>query len=147
LLIGEREFRLSFRGDKGQRIEKGVLDGGGAPAVVVIPRGPGSILWSPLPVELAEQGDASVALYDDALKRAGVAPVVRSEARDPSVLVFSTVFHDTILVTLVSEAGRDRSVRLVHAATGSVVPVTVPAQRAAMLLIVKSTGKVVSTLQ
>jgi hypothetical protein len=145
LRIGDREFRLSYRGDKGQRLEKGVLAGGEIPSVASIPRGRGVILWSPLPVELAEQTEPTAALYDEALKRAGVVPVLRTQERDPALLVFSTVFHDTILVTLLSESDRDRSAKLVHAASGSVVPVTVPAGRALLMFVHRTTGSVLAT--
>jgi hypothetical protein len=147
LRAGGKLLRLGYRGDKPQRLEKGVVEGAAEPGLVVIQRGRGSILWSPLPVELAEDPDPTTALYEDALYRAGVLPAVRLASPDPSLLVFPTVFHDTILVTLVAESDRTIDAALIHGATGTSVRATVPAQRAAMLLLERATGRVIDTME
>lgn len=144
--IGGKEFRLSYRGDKGQRVEKSVMEGGGPASVAAFPRGRGTILWSPLPVELAEQIEPTVALYDEALRRSGITAAVRTEERDPSLLVLPTVFHDTILVTILSESDRETSTKILHRETGVSVPLTLPPQQATMLFLDRKSGRLLSKM-
>lgn len=140
LTIGGAAFRLSFRGDKIQRLEKAVIAGGGMPAVMTFPLGTGRVIWSPLPVELAEQIEPTVALYELALQSSGVVPALATKERDPSILVLPTLFEEVILATIVSESDMPKNIALIHRATGAAIAVELPPQKGTMLVLDRATG-------
>ncbi|MBI3112724.1 MAG: cellulase family glycosylhydrolase [Ignavibacteriales bacterium] len=146
LSIEGREFRLSFRGEKIQRMEKAVVAGDPVQTVHVIPVGKGKLLWSPLPVEVSESVEASVELYKLALREAGIAPVFRLEHDDPSVLIIPTVYDETILYAMVSERDGDARVQLTDGETQTGITVTVPAQRPVLFFVDRRDGTIVSSL-
>ena len=144
VVIGRKEYHLSYRGDKLQRLEKSVLEGGGVPALSTIRRGKGKILWSPLPVESSDTPDTIAALYRFALKEAGVVAPCEVEQQNPSVLIAPTVFNDTVLYTLVSECDRDTDIRWTHRKSDTPLTITVRAQRTALVFVDRKTGKVLA---
>ncbi len=146
LAIDGKEYQLGFRGDKLQRIEKAVVSNANKPEVVTFSRGKGKIIWSPLPVELAEDIDPTVALYSYALKEAGCQPVFSREEKNSSVLIVPTVFEDAVLYTYVSESDRDTEVRITHVETNTPLRVHVTAQRTVMMFIQRNNGNIISTL-
>ena len=146
LSIDGREFRLSFRGEKIQRLEKAVVKGDSAPTVHVIPMGKGKLLWSPLPVEVSESVEPGVELYKLALRDAGIAPVFRLEHDDPSILIVPTVFGKAVLYTIVSERDQDAQVQFIHLETQTRISVTVPAQRPVLFFVDRKDGTIVSSL-
>jgi hypothetical protein len=143
LAIEGTVYRLSYRGQKPERLEAAVVAGEAGAGVRVVTQGQGRIIWAPLPVELAEQPDATVALYALALREARVAPLFTTDGPDPSVLVLPGVFGGQVLFTIVSESSEDKEVRLVPAGTESTVSVKVPAQRAVLVWVDRTTGRVI----
>jgi hypothetical protein len=144
LIIGRKEYRLSYRGDKLQRIEKSVVDEGKTPSISVVRRGRGRILWSPLPVENSDTPDTTAALYRYALKEAGVTTVCETDQQNPSVLLAPTVFNEAVLYTLVSECARDTEVTWTHRESNVPVRIIVRAQRSAHVFLNRKTGKVLA---
>jgi hypothetical protein len=146
ITIGRKEFRLSYRGDKLQRIEKSVVDDGKMPAVSIVPRGQGKILWSPLPVESSDTPDTTAALYRFALKEDAMISACEVEQQNPSVLIAPTTFKEVVLYTLVSECDRDTDVAFVHRESNTPLKFTVRAQRSALVFVNRKTGKVLAQL-
>jgi hypothetical protein len=144
IVIGRKEYRLSYRGDKLLRIEKSVVNAGDIPAVATIRRGKGKILWSPLPVEISDTTDTTAALYRYALKEAGVVSTCEVEQQNPSVLIAPTSFNEVVLYTLVSECDRDTDVTFTHRESNTPVSITVRAQRSALMFVNRKTGKVLA---
>ena len=146
LSIGGTEYQVSYRGDKIQRIEKAVLEKNVSGNVLVLSHGRGKIIWSPLPVEISDSVEPCVALYEYALKEAGLSPVFTVEKKDPSVLILPNVFKESILYTCVSECDRDSEVRLTDKETKTAVTVAVPAQRVALVFLNRKTGEILAKL-
>ncbi len=147
LRIDGTSFRLNYRDDKMQRIEKAVVAGQDGPSVMTIERGKGKILWSPLPVELSEPVEPNVALYTYALKLAGIVPEFTMDEPDPSVLVSPTVFGDNVLLTLVSEGDRETVVSLLHSISGRRLSVALHPQKGTMLLLDRTKGTTLAALE
>jgi hypothetical protein len=142
LRIGEQEFRLSFRGDKLQRVEKAV--GEKMNELLVRQEGEGKILWTPFPVELSESIEPTVALYRYALVQANIQPYVISENKNASVLIYPTIFADAVLYTIVSESGKDESVKFTQRESNTVFEIAVPAQKSLLMFVGRSNGKILS---
>ena len=144
LAIDGRQYHLGYRGDRIERLE--VPDT--PPAVYRIARGRGAIVWATLPVELAESPDATVALYRSALDGAGVRPPVEVVPADPSVFVGTSVFADSLLVALASEAGVEQvfevSVRAARPASPA-TRVVLPGGRAVLLVFSRADGRLVGS--
>jgi hypothetical protein len=136
-------LRLSYRNLKIQRVEKAIVAGGSPAGVVRAPLGRGSLIWSPLSVELAEQTEPTVALYRYALARAGIEPAFELERDDPGVLAYPAIYRDAVLYALVSELGTATTVALGDRETGSLVQASLGPGRAALALLDRRDGKLV----
>ena len=143
LTIGDTAYQLSYRGEKLERVEASVVAGEGGAHVHVVARGQGRIVWVPLAVELAEQIEATVALYQLALREAQVAPLFTTDRPDPSVLVLPAVFGGRVLFTIVSESSVEKEVGFTPAGTQSRVSIKLPAQRAVLVWVDRATGRVI----
>lgn len=117
----------------------------GPSAAVRVPIGRGEILWSPLSVELAGDDGATVELYRWALGRARLVPAFTVEGVDASVLVHAATYHGAVLFTLVSEVSRSSLVRLRYGDRD--FDVTLPGERAALLLVARSDGRLLARYQ
>jgi len=146
LRIGEIEYRLSYRGEKIQRVEKAVVRRDEKPAVITIPHGSGKLIWCPLPVELSETVEPTVELYRYALRQAGIAPVCNVEPVNSGVIVIPAIFEDTVLYTLISECDRDTDILVTHLELKTELKISVPAQRIAMTFIDRRSGKVLGKM-
>ena len=144
VIIGRKEYRLCYRGEKLQRLEKSVVKEGEIPALSIIRRGKGKILWSPLPVENSDTSDTAAALYRYALKEAGVESTCEVEQQIPSVLIAPMVFNEAVLYTLVSECDRDTEAKWTHRESNTPMSITVCAQRTALVFVHRTTGKVLA---
>ena len=123
----------------------GARDSVGPSAAVRIPIGRGEILWSPRSVELDKDDAATIELYRWALGRARLEPAFTVEGADASVLVHAAAYHSVVLFTLVSEGPRAAVLRLRHG--GREFEVTLPAERAALLLVGRRDGRVIASYQ
>lgn len=164
IAISGRVYLLRFEGEKIQRIEKGRIrsasarpgpleasrvqdqtKGQEASTVLVKRVGSGSLLWSPLPLELGDSMEALVAFYRMALALARVGPVFSATPRTPSVLVLPSVFRDVVLYTFVSEIDRDTSLQITHLETRTRFPVNIAAGRTAMMIVDRRNGKLLTS--
>jgi len=132
---------VRYRGEKMQRIEAAVTDG--EPAVREVPLGRGRLLWSPLPLEVSDDGAPTAALYRFALGRSGVAPLFTTDAPS-SILVYPARYAQHTLYTVVSETSRDLGVQVTDAETGTSLRARVAGGRAALILIDRQTGSEVA---
>lgn len=137
--IGPQVFTTRFEGEKIQRVEKSVFP---RTRVLYQPYGLGHFIWSPLPLELGDSMTALSAFYTYALKQARISPVFSASPHSPSVLVVPSLFRDVVLYTFISEVDRDTTMRVTHLETGTRFPVTVRADRTAMVLIDRQSGKI-----
>jgi hypothetical protein len=142
LHIDDDVASLSYRGDKFQRLEKAVVNGDEAARVAKLSIGRGTLIWSPLPVELAEQVEPTVSLYRLALAQADIAPVFSMVRPDPGALVYPAVYRDAVIYGLVSELGTAMSLEITHNETRTPVQVSLPAQRAALVAIDRNDGRI-----
>ncbi|MGH9967451.1 MAG: cellulase family glycosylhydrolase, partial [Pyrinomonadaceae bacterium] len=145
IFIGERPYHIRYEGEKIQRIEKAGVRSDRTSRVLVQPVGQGRLIWSPLPLEVGESLSPVVAFYRLALKQAGVSPLFRVDPDTPSILVLPSRFAEGTLYTFVSESDRNTQVRLRDMETGTQLALTVPAQRALLVLIDRRSGRVVGS--
>jgi hypothetical protein len=147
ITISGREYLVRFEGEKMQRLEK-VVDQSLRPPVqpMNFSFGTGRALWSPLPLELGDSMAALVAFYDLALSTAGISPIFTATPRTPAVLILPSLFRDVVLYTFVSETDRDTQMEVTHLESRTRFPVSVPAQRTALVLLERKTGKIIGRL-
>jgi hypothetical protein len=140
-----REYLVRYEGEKLQRLEKAWLappeNAPVSPHIGV--SGAGKFVWSPLPLELGDSMPALVEFYRMALSQAGISPVFRAVPNTPAVLILPSVFRDVVLYTFVSEIGRDTRMQVTHLESRTRFNVMVPAQRSAMVLIDRKTGRLI----
>jgi hypothetical protein len=144
LMIAAAEYRLGYREDKLQRLDKAVIEGNSPAKVLLIHVGKGTVLWSPLPVELAEDVEATVALYRLALRTAEVAGVCSAESIDRSVLLLPAVYDEAVLFALVSEGSENVRCTFTHHESSRTFTVDVPARRTAMAFVRRKDGEIIS---
>ena len=123
------------------------VDGAGDDVTVrKIAHGKGKILWVADPVELTEDYSPATALYAWALAEAGVAPAYQQlQPLSPGVLAFPTLLPDAVLYSFSSESMDSSEVDLVDAFTHARLHFLLPAERGAVLLLDRATGKVLSS--
>lgn len=134
LTFDGKEYRVGFRGDRLQKVEKFVAAGDATPAVRILPSGRGRIIWAPLPVEAGDAIETVAALYRFAATTAGLRGAVEVRTPDPSVLVRPVVCRETVMVAFVSEAGTPRTISGKLAESGATFSLTVPARRSVIRL-------------
>ena len=146
LTLGGLDYVIRYEGEKMQRLEKAVISSSSKPErPVTFVSGPG-ILWSMLPLELNDSMPAVVAFYKLAMTRAHVAPIFTAIPRNPAVLILPSLFRDVVLYTLVSEIDRDTRMQVTHLESRTRFSALVPAQRTAMVLLERKTGKIIGRL-
>ncbi len=146
LSIEGTEYRVSYRGDKLQRIEKAIVDRATIPSVMTLPHGKASILWSPLPLEVSDLIDPTVALYNFALRAANISPVFTVGKADPSILILPSLFADSIMYTFVSESDRDTEIALTDNQTRTELKTLVAARRTMVIFLDRRSGKILAKL-
>ena len=145
--IDGREYLTRYDGEKMQRIEKAVIQGSDLPVrPVPLVQGSGRIVWSTVPLELGDSMTALVAFYKHALAHARVGPVFTASPQTPAVLILPSVFRDVVLYTFVSEIDRDTRMTVTHLGSKTRFNVLVPAERTAMVLLERRTGKVIGRM-
>jgi hypothetical protein len=107
--------------------------------------GKGRIFWTAYPVELAEGSDAAANLYSYVAAKVGIAPLYdMAEAISPGVLVYPVVLEDSVLYVMESDSADDTNIDLRDKLTGTRVTLRLPAQHAALALVVKQAKAVVA---
>jgi hypothetical protein len=147
ILIDGREYLVRYEGEKMQRLEKAVDKSLAPPGQLFnLPFGSGRFLWSPLPLELGDSMAALVAFYNLALSTTGVSPIFTATPRTPAVLVLPSLFRDAVLYTFISETDRDTQMQVTHLEARTPFTVSIPAQRTAMVLLERKTGKIIGRM-
>jgi hypothetical protein len=76
-----------------------------------------------------------------------VAPLfAMTSGDDAGVLVWPALYRDAVLYTFVSERARPTAIRLTDRTSGAVIDATVPAGRAAMVLVERGSGREIRRL-
>jgi Beta-galactosidase len=140
-IAGQRHL-VRYEGEKMQRIEKVVLPDD---EPLVVRQGSGSIIWSHLPLELGDSITALAAFYRQALTQAHIPPAFIATPRGAEILILPSVFRDVVLYTFVSEGNKNTRTMVTHLESQSEFTVLIPAQRTAMVLVDRKTGKVLAT--
>jgi hypothetical protein len=143
--IAGRQHLVRYEGEKIQRIEKAVVDSVNPAKVLSRALGAGRFIWSPLPLEPGDSIEAVAAFYRLALSQAGVFPKFRLAPDTPALLVLPSIFENVMLYTLVSEADQDIPVTLIHLEAQTRFTLTVPAERTALLLIDRKSGRLIAS--
>jgi len=131
--IAGKAVRLTFSDLKIQRVEKAVVEGD-APHIRAVSLGRGRLIWSPLPVELADQVDPTVTLYRYALGQVDTHPRFTLEPDDPGLLVYPAVHQSAVLYAIASELAVPRRLTLTDRVWGTHANVEVPAGGAVLQL-------------
>jgi hypothetical protein len=109
-----------------------------------------------VPLEAGDENEPVAAFYNYALKLANVTRIFTTSLPnpttlvpggfvDPTVLVRPTIFAQAALYTFLSEADRYADLVVRHYEAKNSFTVTIPAQRALLLLVERKTGQVISS--
>lgn len=146
--IGNDEFLLRYEGEKMQRLEKAVDRSSlGQPVQPLnVPYDTGRLVWSPLPLELSDSMPALAAFYNFTLSVTRISPIFTVTPLTPGVLVLPSLFREVVLYTFISETDRDTQMQVTHLESRTPFPISIPAQRTAMVLLERRTGKIIGRL-
>lgn len=135
--IGGKVFTLDFRrgceyGDA-ENFLRATVTGetyqDGAFGVKVYPVGKGKVIYCPLPLELAENRDAALALYEMAFKEAGITPkVYETEPGKEAVLIHAIVYGGCTSYTVVND-GPQETIRIKDLRSNTELRMQLPAGR------------------
>ena len=140
--IAGQQHLVRYEGEKMQRIEKVVFP---HDEPLIVRQGSGFIIWSHLPLELSDSMTALAAFYRVGLAQARISPIFSAAPRRPDILILPSVFRDVVLYTFVSESNVTTRTVVTHRETRTQFRVLVPAQRTAMVLIDRKSGKILAT--
>jgi Cellulase (glycosyl hydrolase family 5) len=148
ITISGQEYRVRYEGEKMQRLEKAVdRSSSGQPVQPFnVPYDTGRLVWSPLPLELGDSMSALAAFYNFALSATRISPIFAVTPRTPDVLVLPSLFRDVVLYTFVSETDRDTQMQVTHLESRTPFTVSIPAQRTAMVLLERKSGKIIGRM-
>ena len=135
-------IHLSYSGDRITYGERGVLKDDRT--FIEFSYGAGRILYSALPLELADQLDEVGRIYKYAMKRAGVGAVYETSCEDPGILICPTQLPDATLYVLTSESAGTAPVIFRDKLSGEDFRVKLAPGRAALLLIGKN-GRILAS--
>jgi len=129
-----RVYRCAYPGDKISRVEKAVMDDE-AFTLLEAPHGNGRILWTGLPLELAET-DALAVVYQRALEIAGLQSNVRLESNSiPALMLVAQPVEGGTLYCAVNEGGSTYSAAFTDILSGQSFALTLPSERGAMAFV------------
>ena len=148
ITINGQEYRVRYEGEKMQRLEKAVdRSSSGQPVQPFnVPYDTGRLVWSPLPLELGDSMGALAAFYNFALSATRISPIFAVTPQTPDVLILPSLFRDVVLYAFVSETDRDTQMQVTHLESRTPFSVSVPAQRTAMILLERKTGKIIGRM-
>ncbi|MGD0591212.1 MAG: hypothetical protein ABSA44_10505 [Bacteroidota bacterium] len=135
-------IHLSYSGDRITYGERGVLKDDRT--FIEFSYGAGRILYSALPIELADQLDEVGRIYKYAMKRAGVGAVYETSCKDPGILICPTQLPDATLYVLTSESAGTAPVTFRDKLSGEDFRVKLAPGRAVLLLIGKN-GRILAS--
>lgn len=108
--------------------------------------GTGHIFWASSPVELSEDLDSIATLYTAAAAKAKVKNLFTVKSAVPSgILIYPQEFADHTLYIFSSETGAAQSISIRDAASGKDINFQLAPQRAALIFVRKSDGKILGS--
>lgn len=134
-------LQLTYGGDKTTFLTRALLPDGKEWSETKL--GKGTVLFSPLPLELNDHLQAIGNVYRYALKKAGVTSAYSTDMQDPGILICPTEFPRATLYVLTSESDR-QEISFQDARSGKRFSGHLMPGRAALLL-VETTGKLVAS--
>jgi hypothetical protein len=143
LRLGTRTIALDFPQAEQNSLDSLRFDD--ASTLKEIPHGKGRIFWAAYPVELSEDLQSTADLYSYVASGLNISPMFTSRTPvPPGILVFPTVFEDSILYVLVSDSADNAAIQVRDNATGADLTMTLPAEHAAIAVISKRDKKIVA---
>jgi hypothetical protein len=143
ITLGTRSSALSFAQPAQNWIDSLHFDD--ASTLKEIPHGKGRIFWTSYCVELAQDSRSTSDLYAYVANRLNLTPMFTQQSPlPPGVLVFPTVFADSVLYVIASDAATDSQISLRDQATGALLAFTLPAEHAAIAVVGKKEKKVIA---
>ncbi len=138
--IGNRTKYTSFREcvnfmNPSKVLDKTVYEDGKENIVRVLPIGEGKLIHCPIPLETGNSLEAIEALYEFAMKQAGVShPVfyLKERGASPNIMIYPIVYRDCVVYTIVNE-GEDAIVEFTDLQSGVDIKVAVKRERGAKL--------------
>ncbi len=142
LQIGGDIIPLSFDGQKQEAVEMlSAVDGKSFHEFSV---GKGKIFVTAYPVELAEGVEPAAEVYKRVLSRLEIESPFEGTMPSPGILIRPEVFADSILYLFVSERDRPEHISITDNEADADIQFTLPPQRARLMLLRKSDGKVLA---
>jgi hypothetical protein len=139
--IGRTDYSMSFRECVGYLFPGNALNRTAfadqeAPAVRTKKLGKGKLLLCPLPVELADSIEPTLALYAMAARRAGVANnVCGVQGTQPHIFLYPIRYADSTAYTLINESGSADEVRFTDVRSSVKVSVKLKPNRGAKVVL------------
>jgi len=133
---------LSFAQDRQQILE--YLQFWDASSVSEIRLGHGTLFWTAYPVELSEDSGGASLLYREALESIGLVPRRLGIVLGAGLLEYSIDLESAVLCVLENEAIANIKYNFREPISGTDLEISVPAQRAALVLIDKRTKQIVA---
>ncbi|KAB8136790.1 glycoside hydrolase [Gracilibacillus oryzae] len=134
LTIDGNDYLVSFGERRIGEVNKEVAEKSKNAGLIETKLGSGTLLWSPLPVELNERTDMLIALYQKALAHAAVEEEIKwIEGGDlPGIYGRKLTFRDGFLYTFVSEYAKDTEIKVQDPVTGQVYQFTLEKERSVL---------------
>ena len=143
LRLGDQALPLSFDQQKQTWLDS--LKFADGSTFKEIPCGKGRIFWAAYPVELAEGGAVTAALYAHVASRVGIASGYDLASPIPSgVLIYPQVLEDSVLYVMESDSAEEAQIDLRDKLTGAQLTLRLPAQHAALAVVSKQTKSIVA---
>ena len=144
----EGRSRLTYSGEALNMVDHWQFDSDASTTLKQIALGNGRILLAAFPLELNDNFEALARFYSALLQSEEKARNVRfstfSSNKAPGVLVWPRRFADATLYTCVSEAAEPCQIEVRDNETGALLSLELQPERAALLLLQRSTGKLLA---
>ena len=141
--INNQQFTARFTHTSQDYLDKAVIQNADPNNHYILPVGKGKLIYSPYPLEAADNPEAMIAHYQCGLNAAGIQTLF-SGAEDPAILVRPIVMKDTVLYTVISESDENRHVSFTHLETGTDMECSIPNRRAMLFMIDRKSGELLS---
>ncbi len=107
--------------------------------------GTGTIFLTTTPIELADSPDPTEAVYRHVLAATGITPPFQSAKTSPAILIRPRFFADSTLYLLASESSTDQPLDILDTRSNTHIKLTLPAQACKLILIDKTTGRIIAS--
>lgn len=146
LTIDGNDYPVSFGDRRIGEINKEVVEEQTDSSLMEAKLGAGTLLWSPLPIELNERTEVLKVLYEKALRHASVEEDLKwiEGGELPGVYGRKLTFRDGFLYTFVSEYARDTTIKIQDPATEKVYQFILGKERSVLFATDKK-GRVIAT--